>query len=141
MKSFEQYLLEVLDVPNIDAGLKKRRHTMPQLSDFDAFVKDLKNEDIGMSDSSMKPSDLTPTQSNFNEDKVKSMVTEGNWKSKPIIVSKDGYVIDGHHRWLAANEAGSKVACRVIDLNAEDLLQFVDGKSYVEKKGINESKE
>lgn len=137
--TFEEYLLEVLNVPNLSDGLKKRRHTMPQLTDFDSFVTDLKENDIAIKGPiSRNPKDLTPTQSNFNEDKVRSMIEDGVWDKKPIIVSNDDYVVDGHHRWLAASEENAKVECRIVDMTANDLLEFLKGKDYVEKKTISE---
>lgn len=139
MKPFLEWLLEKLTVPNAEAGLGRRRHTMPQLSDFDAFSKDMKKQKIGITTSLVDPKTLTPTQSNFNEDKVKKMVAEGAWKTGAIIISKDGYVIDGHHRWLAACEADGQINCRIVDISANDLLDHLEDQEYIEKRGINES--
>lgn len=143
MKSFAQYLQEMA-VPNLDQGLGKMRHGMPQIKDHDAFVADLQASGHGLTQGSAKAKDLTPTQSNFNEDKVNRMV--GAYKSgemanlKPIVISNDGYVIDGHHRWLACCQLDDKSidTCQ-IDMPAEDLLKFLKDKPYVEKRSINEA--
>lgn len=139
--TFEQWLEEELNVPNQDKGLKRRRHTMPQLTDFDRFKSCLKDNDVKLSTKKVKADTLTPTQSNFNEAKVKRMVDEGVWKKGAIVISKDGFVIDGHHRWLAACEAKGEITCHVVDMGAEDLLDYLADKDYIEKKGINENME
>lgn len=137
--TFEQFLAEKLSVPNLDDGLNKRRHAMPQLSQFDKFKADLKANDIKMTEGGTKnPKSLTPTQSNFNEEKVEAMIENGTWNNKPIIVSDDDYVIDGHHRWLAAVQTKKPVKVCVVGMTAEKLLDFLKDKDYVIKHTIKE---
>ncbi|UZZ08941.1 hypothetical protein NDO41_16220 [Ectopseudomonas mendocina] len=64
---------------------------------------------------------LRPTQAEFSPERVgRAAAREGTERS--ILVSGDGYVLDGHHQWLAQREAGGDV--KVIRLNAPmaDLL-------------------
>lgn len=137
--SFEQFLAEELNIPNLKDGLNKRRHTLPQLKNFDEFKADLDKNRIGLSEpKSFSAKELAPTQSNFNEEKVRGMIDSGSWNTKPIIVSNDDYVIDGHHRWLAASEENKKIMARVVDMTAEDLLAFLKDKEYVEKHTIQQ---
>ena len=105
-------------IPNEDKGMGKRRHAMPQLTDFTAFKKDLDDNDIALVDIRIPADELTPTQGNFNEEKVEFLRKQKN-KGKPIITSNDDYVIDGHHRWLAAAQDHGEVDCRVVDMTAE----------------------
>jgi N12 class adenine-specific DNA methylase len=59
--------------------------------------------------------DLKPTQAEFSPAKVeKAKAFAGGDRS--ILVSSDGYVLDGHHQWLAKREAGEPV--KVIRLGA-----------------------
>jgi hypothetical protein len=46
---------------------------------------------------------------------------------KPIIASIDDFIIDGHHRWLAALNTDSKEEVDIIRVNrtGKDLLQLV----------------
>lgn len=127
-----------MNVPNRTRGLNKRRHAMPQISDFDKFSKDLEKNEIQVITLSVEPRELAPTQGNFNEDKVKTLIQSGAWNKKPIISSNDDFVVDGHHRWLAAVELKKKIETRVIDLPIDDLLKFLKGKPYVKSKTINE---
>ncbi|USV40833.1 hypothetical protein [Xanthomonas phage BUDD] len=138
MIDFDTWLYEDLKVPNAKDGKGKMRHGMPQLTQFDAFMDDLKANDIGTEVKSLSPWKLTPTQGNFNEEKVDFLIDQKKWDAKPIITSADGYVVDGHHRWLAAAKLGKDVQSRVIGMNCDDLLKFLKGKSYVETKTINE---
>lgn len=58
---------------------------------------------------------LRPTQAEFSPERVgRAAAREGTERS--ILVSGDGYVLDGHHQWLAKREAGDDV--KVIRLNA-----------------------
>jgi ParB-like chromosome segregation protein Spo0J len=41
---------------------------------------------------------------------------------KPLLVSADGFVLDGHHRWAANARLGRQQACRVIHLPAAEAL-------------------
>ena len=55
----------------------------------------------------MKPSDMKPSQKTLEVEKVEDMAkTIDPKKMKPIVVSEDGHVVDGHHRWAALNTAG-----------------------------------
>jgi hypothetical protein len=67
--NFEQWLLmEELKVPNLEDGMGKRRHAMPQLSKFDAFMDDLDKSGIDSEVRTLDPNKLTPTQGNFSEE-------------------------------------------------------------------------
>lgn len=128
-----------MHIPNEDAGLGKRRHAMPQIKDYDAFVEDLSDEGVAVTTIDIDPEELKPTQGNFNAEKVAAMVKDGSWKKNAIVTSDDDFVLDGHHRWLAAAQVHKDIKCRVVDMNLEDLLKFVKGKPYVETKTIDES--
>lgn len=58
---------------------------------------------------------LKPTQAEFSPSKVKR-AQQYDGGDRSILVSADGYVLDGHHQWLAKREAGE--AIKVIRLNA-----------------------
>lgn len=125
-------------VPNLDKCIGKQRYTMPQIEDFSALSKDLAKNNIKMSDSQDYETDqLTPTQKHFNDDKIKAII-DSNKKIKPIIVSNDFDVIDGHHRWLAAHNTTGIVYANVVDMSTEDLLNFLKDKPYVTTKKLSE---
>lgn len=66
---------------------------------------------------------LRPTQAEFSPARVRqAMAREGGDRS--ILISEDGYVLDGHHQWLAKREAGEPI--KVIRLKAPigDLIKL-----------------
>lgn len=128
-----------LIIPNQNKGMNKRRHAMPQIADFDAFIADLTKAGIAVVTISIPASELIPTQGEFNEQKVTGMIETGAWSSKPIVSSDDDYILDGHHRWLAAAQLKKPVKSRVVDMNIDDLLKFVKGKPYVKTKKLHEA--
>jgi len=81
------------------------REQMPQLdkAGVKSFLADnaVPNEVVEVPTDSLKP-----TQSEFNPEKIESMNNVG--MSMPILVSKDNYVLDGHHRWLANHYKGNR---------------------------------
>lgn len=125
------------NIPNLDDGMGKRRVDLPQLTNFDAFHKDLTDSGHSLGHDYVKPDTLTPTQKHFNQEKVDKLKRDG-WGDKGIIISKDDYVVDGHHRWLAAHQKGEKIKARRTSLDCDQLLDFLKGKSYVESKKLDE---
>lgn len=133
-------LEEQNDIPNLDKSLGKMRHGMPQIKDWDAFTKNIEELGEKIEDVELTPSDLTPTQKNFNDEKVQRIIDDKK-DFAPIVVSKDGFVIDGHHRWLAAHRMGQNVKCRQVSMSADDILEMCQGADYIEKKRIDERKD
>jgi len=80
---------------------------MPQISleQTPAFRKfALEHDGIESSEGTMLPTELKPTQreiSTIGVEKLASYINSGQMRPDPIIVSADGYVVDGHHRWAA----------------------------------------
>lgn len=66
---------------------------------------------------------LKPTQAEFSRDKVaRAKAHEGGDRS--ILISSDGHVLDGHHQWLAAREAGADVKAIRLDAPIRDLVKL-----------------
>lgn len=135
--SFAERLTERVKVPNLSKSLGKQRGRMPQLTKFDDFKADLAKHGHKMTSETTDPDLLTPTQGNFNQEKVDNLKKKG-WDAKPIITTKDGYIVDGHHRWLAAHQLGKQIDTKVVDMDIDDMLDFCKDKSYVETKRIDE---
>lgn len=134
LKEHFRELLEKLNVPNQKMGFIDRRGDMPQIRNVVAFQNDLFMSGVFYEyDDNVTPEDLSPTQKEFNEGKVDSIVSAGSWAKKPIFFSNDNYVIDGHHRWLAAHKANSLVPGFKIDMTIDQVLEFLKDKPYIEK--------
>lgn len=97
---------------------------------------------------------LKATQSQLVGSKVSMMIDAmkndptGNVASKinqPIFVSKDGYILDGHHRWAAlvgmqiASGTGEdiKMNVHVVNMKAKDLVQFTN--KFCDRVGISQN--
>ena len=67
------------------------------------FIKHMKGLGVKIERKEVLASTLRATQNELVGEKVAGMMTNPDFKpeGEPIFVSRDGYVIDGHHRWAA----------------------------------------
>lgn len=99
------------------------RAQMPQIKaeHRGAMVNFLKARGIDGQQETIPSAAIKPTQAEFSPAKVKqAMDYQGGNRS--IIVSADGYVVDGHHQWLAAREKGEPIPAIRLDQNIGDVL-------------------
>lgn len=83
----------------VDIGMTMSRDIMPQLPNIPSFLSFLDKKGIPHKKETLRTYNLKSTQSEFDMDKVQAMMYAND--TKPIVVSNDGYVLDGHHRWMA----------------------------------------
>jgi len=135
-----------------ESGTKKiPRAEMPQIKaeNRGAMVNFMNARDIKHEADEVKADTLKPTQQEFSPEKVKkAMNFEGGNRS--ILVSQDGYVLDGHHQWLAAREKNEKVDIIRLDAPIETLVPLAkempstetqdDSKENIENDKLNISK-
>ena len=119
----------------------QKRINLPQIAQHEEFIKDLTISGVNLHKASVDPNTLEPTQSEFNHEKVAKLVGNGGYKTFPIITSNDGFIVDGHHRWKASQVAKDNIDILKIDMAYNDLASFLDGKSYIVNKRINEQKQ
>jgi len=130
MRKYSQVLLELrTTTPKPKDTLGISRVDMPQVrsADYDELIEYLKNLGIKMERKEVKAKRLRATQSDFNKDKiVKAMgriKTIG--QAKPLLVSSDNYIVDGHHRWLAARNGGASIPIMQSDVKIKILLRAI----------------
>ena len=104
------------------------------------FIKIAKeNDSVNVSKRSMNIYELKPTLSKLNKKKVQKISRRflNNESCKPLIISNDKFIIDGHHRWYAKkaivenntngynddNIYGEQVKVVVIDYPIKKLIQ------------------
>jgi hypothetical protein len=105
---------------------------MPQIlqKDFEDYLQWLKAQGVNVELMKVNGADLKPSQLDINEEKVKSMVAEvPDNLNNPIIISNDGYVVDGHHRWLtllniSANRDYVPINAYKMDLPIRELIKI-----------------
>jgi hypothetical protein len=105
------------------------RDQMPQIKakHRGALTNFLKARGIEGTEAEVPASSLKTTQVEFSEakvDKAKSF-TDSN---RAILVSSDGYVLDGHHQWLAQADKGEGI--RVIKLDAPMSRLIEEAKAF-----------
>lgn len=116
-----------------DEGMGIARKDMPQIpgSARPEFLKDLGKEGVSVESESVDPRTLKPIQKEISGSrsgaKYNSFAEGGKVPdSERILISKDGYVVDGHHTWAAsvalAFDNGSKIPVYRIGLNAKEAL-------------------
>lgn len=124
------------------------RADMPQLDKeaWGRMVDSAKKDNVGFEDMQMSPADLKATQSEINAVKVLGMA-DAMKAGKELgggnpIVSSDGYVLDGHHRWAASWLTGRDAKMKVtrVNLPIRKLLDYADKFSSA-KKGFYEAVE
>ena len=140
-----------------DETLGIRRADMPQIIEehTDEFVKELKAMGYDTKLVDVPVGQLQGTQGQLNMDKVTFLLgkmEEGtfDWdiKGEMVLASKDGHILDGHHRWAAQRlfDPNSSMPLLQVDLGIQDLLDeahaFDDGQySGVKTEGVASSPE
>jgi hypothetical protein len=85
---------------------------------------------------------IKATQKEINTQKILKLMHDEaeNHLNKPIIISKDNYLLDGHHRWLALwNKFDDyKLVAHQANVYIRDLLELASGFSKVAFKRVNE---
>jgi hypothetical protein len=100
----------------------------------EAFVEHLRDGGVETREGEVLASSLKATQKQVIGADVAGIMKaleDGSMPEQTLFVSRDGYVIDGHHRWAAAvgldykdGKAGDlKMKVRVIDLSIDEVLK------------------
>lgn len=122
-------------IPNQNKQGDVQRRSMPQINTKE-FLKD---KDFKTSLVDVKTKDLILLQKHFNDEKVDGMIKSGK-DFDGVIVSSDNVVIDGNHRVLAMHNTKGKMSVIKVDGTAEEIIEKLKDKPYVEKKKLMESK-
>ena len=101
-------------------GMTFSRKLMPQIDSIENFLKHLDQQIIAHRQVTIDPRDLKSTQSEFDMKKVSEMPSRKG--PSGVIISKDNYILDGHHRWLAHHRDGAKMCVVQVDLPILDLV-------------------
>lgn len=108
------------------------RSNMPQIEDVEKFTEWLADDrGVGSWPYYDLVTPYSPLQAEgFDEGKIKDITMdlvedpESIPDMKPIIISDDGYVVDGHHRYLAAMRLEVKFPYIVVYTSANKLLKL-----------------
>lgn len=137
----------------LDYGLRLSREDLPQIKSDEitkpetGFKAYLDKRGIKYKEVKKRVNQLTPIQKEINLDKVEGMVEkvgiEGLRHDKPILTSKDNYLVDGHHRWYALLKDNPETIIDTleIDLTIGELIEVMkDYPGVFYKTTIQETK-
>lgn len=105
------------------------RQQMPQIlkDDLPDFMETMKKHGVEIGKTEAVVGQLKPTQNEVSLKKMKSMAeTQGPEVLKqPVIISNDGFILDGHHRWgaLVMQDPKSTIPAWKVDLPMKELLK------------------
>jgi hypothetical protein len=103
-----------------------KRNQMPQVAtkDYPEFLDYLKDNGAHFTKDTVPADSLKAIQGEFSDQGVEKALKLRKIE-KPLIASSDNYIIDGHHRWLAALNTGVEVNIFRVDIPGQELLQLV----------------
>lgn len=115
-----------VDFPESTGTLGIPRAEMPQIpgKDRGALVNFLEARGIPYERTEVPADSLRPTQREFSRKKVQQ-ARQDSGAAKTVVISGDGYVLDGHHRWMAQLVDGQPVDVMRFDAPIRDLLDAV----------------
>jgi len=141
MKKFKSYISELkVEIPSMTLGISRDKMPQVKSKDYDELIKHLNKNGVRVTKKSVKASTLKATQKDFNVDKIVGAISKIKTigTAKPLIVSSDNYIIDGHHRWLAAKNVGDSISIMQSNVKVKELLKHVYSFPKTFAKGINE---
>lgn len=96
----EHALLDEIIAKATESSKNIERSYMPQISGdkFKEFSEYIKSQGIAVASKALDTDKLNFAQCTFNKDKILNLDTA---KTKPVLVSNDGYILDGNHRVLS----------------------------------------
>lgn len=121
-KNISSGSIPLLRENHINIGQTLDRSIMPQINDHNNFKSFLKQKDISHITKKVDGKELKSSQLGFDKDKVFSLMN--NPSDKPIVISNDGYVLDGHHRWLANHNNNRKSTALEVDMPILELIRL-----------------
>jgi hypothetical protein len=135
-----------INPPVCRGNLGRSRDTMPQFPSDDvrdSFLAKMKKQGVRVTEGKMKVGHLKASQDEIQAKKAIGMAgsyldgTFGKIKNA-IVVSKDGYIVDGHHRWAALLTVDPSEEMNVIRVGVpiKPLLDMVNDHEGVEKRGL-----
>jgi hypothetical protein len=134
--------------PRPEDTLGVARADMPQIhaNHYPELFNYLKQHGATISKGVVHASELKAVQGEFSDAGVEKMMNKGvadtgTTRKKPLIVSSDNYIIDGHHRWLAAYNLEEEVPIIKFGLPVKELLQLVRDFKHTTYRGIYKEKE
>ena len=117
------------------------RHLLPQIpsNKLSEFVDHLRENGVKSGVAALPVVQLKPIQAHVNRKKVESLKVKDDLIKKPLIVTRDGFIVDGHHRWLALRENQvSMVPCVVCFCSLKEIIELAHDFDHSYVKSVHE---
>jgi hypothetical protein len=120
------------------------RDLMPQIpkESLPDFLRYVHKHGVKVSRKDLSVNKLLPVQKYVNREKVnkfKDDIDEQGLTLAPIVVTSQGFIVDGHHRWLAVKELGHEdIDCIVCDCPLLKFLKLSHGFGDTYTKSVHE---
>ena len=134
-----------MSISNLSTTLGIPREHLPQIdfSDHELAMDELKKDGTKFAIGTVKCSKLKPSQDQLNVEKINKMIDDNQHKEdRQIFVSREGFIVDGHHGWAAklTSDSDSTIGVVIVDLNIIDLLNWFNDQDFTFVKKITEGK-
>jgi hypothetical protein len=122
-------------------SLGLRRCELPQIdqNNFMDILRDLQ-ENVTVVEAEVPLTQLKPSQGEFDEEKIISMLANFDRPTIKYIVSQDGYIMDGHHDWASRLEEDETGIADVlmVGMSAQDLIDYLNATGVFHKVDIDD---
>jgi hypothetical protein len=109
------------------------------------FIKHLKKQGIGVDQTKIRASNLRASQNEIDGVRITQLINETNagdrdLREKPIFVTRDDYVVDGHHHWAAivgwgwSRDKDPKIPVYRLDMDIGKALDMAN--EFTKKAGL-----
>lgn len=119
-----------------------RREQMPQIAraDIPEYIEFLRAKRIKVTQTEVNVNSLRATQSDINKTKILDLISNPP-SNKPLIVSNDNQVLDGHHTWLAKlnSTPDCNIGAFVVDLNINELINISNQFPKTFRRSVHEA--
>jgi hypothetical protein len=120
------------------------RYKLPQIpkEQIRNFINYLKTNGVNCKAVLVSVTDLKPIQAHVNREKVNSIKTDADSAFKiPLLVSQEGLILDGHHRFLAKREIDphGKLPCIMAECDIRELVKLGNQFEGSESKTVYET--
>jgi len=130
------------DILKLNNSLGINRDVLPQIDkdQLENYLEYLESYDIPFDIEFQPVATLNSAQSHIDTNKVKEIMKNEDSLDTPIIVSKDDYILDGHHRALAAFnlDKESEVPVVKVELALDELINISNEFKGSYNQSINE---
>jgi len=118
---------EWVDFPKDSGTIGIPRADMPQIKGEHrgALIQFLQGRGISHKTEEVPSAELKPTQAEFSTKKAARWGEVRDGIDRSVLVSNDGYILDGHHQWVAALAANEPVKAIVLDAPIRELMENV----------------